>query len=313
VRESIERLLDHPVACCLEPAGGEGPAVGVSLAGEPPRLRVAWVDLREERVLARLACPPGRPSRFRPVVACAVQLDAPGLPQDRVVVAHLAPTAAAMRPVLLDDPRFPAASSQAEGVAAARLGTGAILLAVDALDATGEAVGRLVRSGISEMRFDGVSVGGHLRATHGMGAGIGAGHWARDLDDAAFEAGYEPLMPGWVPPGLGPGRPRVEPDASYPAAPPAIVARWEAADGARVLLRQAPAPLASPEPGGPLARPVDIAGFAGALRGGRGLAVLVWETPARAFGVQVRGMVDPGGVAVRVARSIAAPPGPEVG
>lgn len=304
MRELVERLLGHPVALILEPTR-DGLVVAVSRAGDPPRLRVAWVDADGGAIVARIACPPGRPSRFRPLVASVVALDGPRLPADRVLVAHLAPTASALRPVLMDDPRTGAIEAGPDGIAATRLSPDALLLAADALDAGGEAVGRLVRAGISEMRFDGVSVGGHMRSTHGMAAGIGGGHWVSDHSEAAFEAGYTPVMPGWIPPGLAPGRPRVEPDVAYPAAPPALISRWEAADGARVLLRQAPAPLASPDPGGALARPVDVHGLPAALRGGRMLMTLVWEGPSRAFGVQVRGMVDPEAVALRVARSIA--------
>lgn len=307
-RAGAEALLGHPVPLCLGPGPG-GLVVAVSLAGDPPRLRVAWVDVAAGAIVARVACSPGRPSRFRPLVASVVALDGPRLPADRVLVAHLAPESAAMRPVLLDAPRADAVDARAEGLAAMRLDRDAVLLAADALDRTGEAIGRLVRAGISEMRYDGVSVGGHLRSTHGMGAGIGHGHWARDMGEASFEAGYVPVLPAWVPPGFAARRPRVEPDASYPAAPPALIARWEAADGARVLLRQAPAPLASPDPGGALSREVRIGDAVAALRGGRRMTTLVWEGPERAFGLQVRGMVDPEAVALRVARSIAPPGG----
>ena len=91
---------------------------------------------------------------------------------------------------------------------------------------------------------------GRIGATHGMGAGIGGGRWAPGLAEAAFEAGYAPLAARWMPPGLERGRPRVEPDVAYPAAPPAMVVAWTGDGGARVLLRQAPAPLASPDAGG---------------------------------------------------------------
>jgi hypothetical protein len=43
------------------------------------------------------------------------------------------------------------------------------------------------------------------------------------------------------------------------------------------------------------------------LRGYRRLVTLVWETDTRAFGVQVRGMVAPEAVAVRVAEGIQVP------
>ena len=70
-----------------------------------------------------------------------------------------------------------------------------------------------------------------------------------------------------------------------------------------MLLRQAPAPLASPDTGGRGAREVPVGPVSGVLRG-RGLVTLVWEMPERAFGLQIRGV--PGGeeVALRVARSV---------
>jgi hypothetical protein len=139
-----------------------------------------------------------------------------------------------------------------------------------------------------------------------MAAGIGAGRWAADLDEAAFEAGYEPWLPAWLPGGLTRGLPRLEPDGAYPSAPPAVIIAWSGADDARVLLRQAPAPLATPELGGHGARPVAIGPAAGFLRG-RWLPTLVWETPERAFGLQVRRLGDPETVILRVARSIAPP------
>jgi hypothetical protein len=96
---------------------------------------------------------------------------------------------------------------------------------------------------------------------------------------------------------------RVEPDIAYPAAPPALIVAWTGAETARVLVRQAPAPLASPDTGGRGAREVAIGDAVGVMRGRR-LATLVWETPERAFGVQVRGMPDGEATALRVARSI---------
>lgn len=303
----LETVLGHPVSLVLEPVDGSV-VVAVSRAGDPARVRVAWVDPDERRILARIACPPGRPSRFRPVVATVVNLDMPGH-GDRIVLAHAAPQIAAVRPLLLDEPDPPAVEVSGDGLAAMRVPAGVPVIAVDALDRAGEPVGRLVRVGISELRFDGRSVGGHLRATHGMAAGLGAGRWARDLADATFEAGYEPARPAWIPPGLAPGRPHVEPDQAYPAAPPALVLAWEAADGARVLVRQTPAPLANPDPGGAHSRAAQVGPWPGILRGYRSLVTLVWETPERAFGVQVRGLVDPEGVALRVGRALRIPGG----
>jgi hypothetical protein len=51
---------------------------------------------------------------------------------------------------------------------------------------------------------------------------------------------------------------------------------------------------------------VKVGAATGVLRG-RGLVTLVWETPERAFGLQVRGMPGAEEVALRVARSV----GPE--
>lgn len=308
MEDRVASLLGHPVSLIVD-AEGDGPVAAVSRAGDPAGARVAWVDVEAGRIVARVACPPGRPSRFRPVVASVVELDIPGEPVDRILLAHVAPEAVAVRAVLAEAEASPPAPASADALAAMRIPAGMPVLAVDAVDRTGEPIGRLLRGGISELRFDGRSVGGHLRATHGMAAGFGGGRWARGLDDAAFEAGYAPARATWMPPGLAPGRPHVEPDTAYPAAPPAVVLAWEAADGARVLVRQAPAPLASPDQRGPQTREVEVGGRPGLLRVYRRFATLVWETPERAFGVQVRGMVDPGRVAVRVGDGLRIPSG----
>lgn len=299
-REVAEGALGHPVPVALAPEG-DAPIAAASAAGDPPCARVAWVSAGGE-VLARVACPPGRPSRWRPVVAAAVALEAPPH-ADRVLVGRLASEAVAARPLLATDMPAPVLPAAADGLVLGRIPAEVAVLGVDALDASGEPVGRLARAGISELRFDGASVSGRLGATHGMAAGIGGGRWAPGLAEAAFEAGYQAWLPAWVPAGLERGRPRVEPDIAYPAAPPAIVLAWTGADGARVLLRQAPAPLASPDTGGHGARRVDLVDWPGVLRG-RGLVTLVWETPERAFGIQVRGMAGGEEVALRVARSI---------
>jgi hypothetical protein len=139
-----------------------------------------------------------------------------------------------------------------------------------------------------------------------MAAGIGAGRWVADLDEAAFEAGAAPWLPAWLPDGLVRGRPRIEPDAAYPAAPPAVVIAWNGPGEARALLRQTLAPLASPDPGGRGAREVEIGSVIGVLRG-RWMPTLVWETPERAFGLQVRRIPDAEAVALRIARSVRPP------
>jgi hypothetical protein len=299
-REIAADALGHPVPHVLA-APGDELIVAASVAGDPPGARVAWVD-RDGRVLARVACPPGRPSRWRPVVAAAVALEVPGA-ADRVLVARLAPEASSVRPVLASEDEAEPTPVGEAGLALVRLASDVPVIAVDALDASGEPIGRLARPGVSELRFDGSSVSGRMGATHGMGAGIGAGRWAPGLPEAAFEAGYVPWLPSWVPPGLERGRPRVEPDVAYPAAPPAIVIAWTGGEGARVLMRQAPAPLASPDTGGRDARDVAVGDARGVLRG-RGLVTLVWETPERAFGLQIRGVPRGEDVALRVARSV---------
>lgn len=301
-RGIAEAALGHPVPYVIPPAG-DGPIVAASVAGDPPCARVAWVD-QEGQVLARVACPPGRPSRWRPVVAAVVAAEAPQRVVDRLLVGRLAPEAAALRPILASEEEAPPSPAGEEGLALARIAPEVAVIGVDALDASGEPIGRLARPGVSELRFDGSSVSGRLGATHGMGAGIGGGRWAPGLAEAAFEVGYQPWLPAWVPDGLRRGRPRVEPDIAYPAAPPALVIPWSGPGGARVLLRQAPAPLASPDTGGRGAREVAVGGATGVLRG-RGLVTLVWETPERAFGLQVRGMPGAEEVALRVARSVA--------
>jgi hypothetical protein len=300
-RRWAEEVLGHPVPLALTDAGA--PVVAGSVAGDPPCARVAWVDPASGAVLGRVSCPPGRPSRWRPVVAATVSLEVAPTPPDRVLVARLAPQAAAVQPILAAEEAAAAGEVGSEGLALVRLPGEAAVIAVDALDASGEPIGRLARAGISELRYDGSSVSGRLGATHGMGAGIGGGRWAPGLAEAAFEVGYTPWLPVWTPPGLRRGRPRVEPDIAYPAAPPAVVIAWTGQDTARVLLRQAPAPLASPDTGGRGAEEVRIGDVTGILRGRR-LVTLVWETPERAFGLQVRGVPDGEEVALRVARSI---------
>lgn len=308
-RSAVEAALGHPVDCVLGAPDG-GALVAGSVAGDPPRARIAWVE-PAGRVLARVACPPGRPSRWRPVVAAAVTVEMGDVPRDRVLVARLAPEAAALRPILASEEELAPVAAGPGGLVLARLPGEAAVIGVDALDGHGEPIGRLARAGISDLRADGSAISGRIGATHGMAAGIGGGRWAAGLAEAAFEVGYAPWLPAWLPPGLTRGLPRVEPDVAYPAAPPALVIAWTGEDGRRVLLRQAPAPLASPDSGGSGARPVEVGDAAGVLRG-RGMVTLVWETPERAFGLQLRGIDDGEGLALRVARSIRpdVPPSP---
>lgn len=304
-RERAEGALGHCVSVVLDAVDGL-PLVAGSTAGRPVRARAAWVASDGE-VLARVAATGGRPSRARPVVADALAVRLPGGLRDQVVVAILAPEAHSARVAVAApaDEQPPPAAAAADGLALVRIPPGAQVVGVDALDVRGEAIGRLAHAGVGALELDGGRLTGRLGASHGMAAGVGAGRWLRDLDEAALEAGFAPVLPGWVPPGLEPGPPRVEPDVAYPSAPPAVVSVWRGEDPTRVLLRQAPAPLAQPERGGPRARTVDVAGRPGVLNA-RGIVLLVWETSTRAFGLQVRGVADPVETTLRIARSIPA-------
>lgn len=301
-RSRAEEILGHAVPTALE-ADAAGRVAAASAVPDPPRSRLAWVDPGAGVIVARVACPPGVPSRWRPVVATEVLLDMPGAAPDRVLIARAAPGVASVRALLGWEGARPEAAAGEEGLAVLRLPLEVPLDGAEALDARGEPLGLLTHVGIAALRTDGRTVSGHLGAGHGMGAGIGHGRWVADLEAAAWEAGFTPLLPAFVPRGLAMGRPRIEPELAYPAAPPAVIVAWTGEDGARLLLRQAVAPLASPDPGGAHAHPVDVNGVVGAMRG-RGLATLVWQTGERAFGVQVRGMEDAVAIARDVARSI---------
>lgn len=295
-------VLGHDVPHAL-PAVGDLPIVAASVVGEPPRARIAWVAPGSPAPLARVACPPGRPSPPRPLVVTAVELDAPGLPRDRILVARTTGAVHAVRILLAGGESPPPERVGPAQIALVRLAAGAMVIGIDALDASEEPVGRLARPGVSELRSDGVSVSGRLAASHGMCAGIGGGRWAGSFEEAAFEAGFVPDFPSWLPRGMGIGRARLEPDLSYPAAPPAIVIPWTGLAGERVLLRQTAAPLASPPTLGPGGERVDIGAVQGEL-GGRWLATLTWETPVRAYGLQIRELPWPREIALKVARSI---------
>src|SRR4249919_13338 len=96
--QAAARALGHPVPVAL-PAQEGRPIVAASVAGDPPASRVAWVDRASGRVIARVACPPGRPSRPRPLVATALTL-AEAEAVDRVVVARVAEGLGAVRAVM---------------------------------------------------------------------------------------------------------------------------------------------------------------------------------------------------------------------
>ncbi|MFN8122605.1 MAG: hypothetical protein U0237_09265 [Thermoleophilia bacterium] len=302
-RAALARILGHPVPVAL-PSDGAGWVAGSLGAESPPRARVAWADPDAGTIRARVACPAGVPSRWRPVVAAEVTLEDGGSAVDRVLVARTHAGITALAPVMaLEDPE-PAVPVGDGGLTLLRIPRGVALIGIDALGPADEAVGRLDRVGIADLHTSGGAVSGRLGAGHGMGAGIGDGHWAAGVEEAEFEAGYRLMLPAWVPEGFAQGDPRIEPEASYPAAPPAVILAWEGEEHRRVLLRQAPAPLASPDPGGPGTTPADVNGHPAVLRGRGRFMTLVWETPERAFGVQIREMDDAAEVALRVARSI---------
>jgi hypothetical protein len=306
-RAALARILGHPVPVALADDGA-GLVAGSLGTETPPRARAAWVDTGAGAVRARVACPVGVPSRWRPVIAAEVTLEAGGAAVDRVLVARSHPGVTALAPVMaLEDPA-PAVPVGVDGLTLIRIPRGVALIGIDALGPADEAVGRLDRVGIADLRTSGGAASGRMGAGHGMGAGIGDGHWVPGVEEAEFEAGYPLLLPAWVPEELARGDLRIEPEASYPAAPPAVIVVWEGAQHRRVLLRQAPAPLASPDPGGPGSTPAEVGGRPAVLRGRGRFMTLVWETPERAFGIQVREMDDPAEVALRVAGSI--PPAP---
>ena len=299
----LEAILEHPVIAALAP--DEVPLwVAVSTAGPPTRVRVAWVDLDAGEVLARVSCPPGVPSRWRPIVGAVVHLVDAGQPIDQLFVGRLAPEASAALPLLAEEATPAATMPGPDGVVVIRMSPTSMLLGVDAIGPGDEPVGRLDRSGMAELDTSGAQVSGRLGSGHGMAAGIGHGRWLDDLESATFEVGYAAVLPEWLPSGFRRSRPRIEPDLSYPFGPMAVIMTWDGDDGQRVLLRQTVAPLASPDPGGAMARPVEINGWEGVLRGRRTFVTVVWQTTTRAFGVQVHRMDDAEGVALRVARSI---------
>ncbi len=298
---AAERLLGHPVLTAAADSGS-GIMVVASVAGDPPATRIAWIDWRAPAVIARLSCPPGRPSRVRPLVATDVAVAQGGI-DERLLAVRTADGVSAVQPVTATEEPAPPVPVTG-GVALARLDGDAAVLAVDALAPGGEPVGRLVAAGIGALTLTAGRITGRLGAGHGMAAGFGAGRWTDDAADAAFELGQEVLLPGWVPEGLARGAFHVEPDVAYPAAPPSVAVAW-GAEPRRVLLRQTAAPLATPEVAHARSRTVTLGGGTPAvLMSRRRFATLVWETPERAFGLQVSGVEDPGEAAVRVAASL---------
>lgn len=305
-REELEVLLGHPVDVVLPPTPDCAAQVAVSRTDDPVRVRAAWVSDAGE-VVARLGCPPGVPSPVRPLVATVCEVSAEGV-SDRLLLGRAAPGVVAVRAVTPDHPAADV-PVHAAGVIAGRLPAGPVPVAVDAIAPDGESIGRLMHSGITEMALVAGRIEGRLGATHGMAAGFGAGDTVAGLDVAELEAGYAALLPEWLPDGFAVSTVRVEPEAAYPFAPPSIALAWTPGEGdARVLLRQCPGPLASPETPDGRGVAVDVGGVTGVMRA-RGMAFLVWERGDRAFGLQVRGTDDPEADALRIAISIPASPG----
>jgi len=301
-RPDLEAILGHPVPMIIAPDADHNTWVAVSVVGEPPRVRAAWV--RPDGVIAaRVGCPPGIPSPVRPAVASIVDVDAEGV-AERVVLGRVSPGIPSAR-VLIADPVAPQVDIGPENILAARLPRGIEVVAIDPLGPSGEAVGRLERTGMTDLRSVAGRLEGHLGATHGMAAGFGAGDTVADLATAEMEAGYPAWLPGFIPDELTWATVRVEPEAAYPFAPPSIAIAWCGTGDARVLLRQCPGPLAVPELPDARGQAVDIGEVTGVLRGrGRGMAFVVWEQGGRAFGLQARGLDDIDAVALAVARSI---------
>jgi len=285
------------------PPDADHPAwIAVSVVGEPPRVRAAWIR-PDGAVAVRVGCPPGIPSPVRPAVASIVDVDADGV-TDRVVLGRVSPGLGAVR-VLIADPDVLTLDVGPDDSIAGRLPRDIPVVAIDPLGSSGAALGRLERTGMADLRSVAGRLEGHLGASHGMAAGFGAGDTVADLPTAELEAGYSARLPTDVPEGLTLATVRVEPEAAYPFAPPSIAIAWSGDDDARILIRQCPGPLAVPELPDARGREVDIAGVPGVLRGrGRGMAFVVWEQGGRAFGLQARGLDDIDDVALAVARSI---------
>ncbi len=302
-RGAIEAVLEHPVDLVLPPTDDCAARVAISRTGDPPRVRAAWVTDAGD-VVARIGCPPGVPSAVRPLVATVCAVSAEGV-SDRLLLGRAAQGVAHVRAAMPDHDAVDIAVD-AHGLVAGRLPAGPIPVAVDAIAPDGESIGRLMHSGITEMSLVAGRIEGRLGATHGMAAGFGAGDTVSSLDIAELEAGYPALLPSWLPEGFSMTTVRVEPEAAYPFAPPSIAVAWMPGEGdARVLLRQCPGPLASPEVPDGRGRAVDVGGVQGVMRA-RGMAFLVWERGDRAYGLQVRGTGDPPADAVRIAESIPA-------
>ena len=298
-----EQLLRHPVAATLTDAH-TAVMIAASVAGDPPRTRLAWIDWRGATIVARLVCPPGLPSRMRPVVATDVRVDQAGI-DDRVIAIRAADGIAGVQLVVAEEAQPPVERGSGPKALHSRgSACDTPVMAIDALSAAGEPVGRLDAAGIGML-----DVVGRARSpagsgsSHGLAAGFGAGHWVADVDDATFEAGFTPRV---AVPGCRRGSSRgmfhIEPDVAYPAAAPSVAVAW-GREPQRVLVRQTPGQLASPARWRAFGTGAVGPWPAGLMARGR-FATLVWQAADRAFGVQVVGFDAPGEVALRVAASM---------
>lgn len=296
-----EQLLGHPVAGTLT---DEQTAVMIaaSVAGDPPRTRLAWIDWRGATIAARLVCPPGFPSRMRPLVATDVRVDQAGI-DERLIAVRAVDGIAGVQLIVADEVQPPVTPVGSQGIALARIGITIPVMGIDALSATGEPVGRLDSAGIGRLSLSAGRVTGRLGVSHGLAAGFGGGYWVTDADEATFEAGFTPVLPSWLPDGLDRGMFHIEPDVAYPAAPPSVAVAW-GREPQRVLVRQSPGQLASPDTGGARSEPVQVGPWSARLVSRGRFATLVWQAADRAFGIQIVGVDAPGDVAMRVAASM---------
>ena len=296
-----EQLLGHPVAGTLT---DEQTAVMIaaSVAGDPPRTRLAWIDWRGATIAARLVCPPGFPSRMRPLVATDVRVDQAGI-DERLIAVRAVDGIAGVQLIVADEVQPPVTPVGSQGIALARIGITIPVMGIDALSATGEPVGRLDSAGIGMLSLSAGRVTGRLGVSHGLAAGFGGGYWVTDADEATFEAGFTPVLPSWLPDGLDRGMFHIEPDVAYPAAPPSVAVAW-GREPQRVLVRQSPGQLASPDTGGARSEPVQVGPWSARLVSRGRFATLVWQAADRAFGIQIVGVDVPGDVALRVAASM---------
>src|SRR3954468_568662 len=118
-RGVAEAALGHPVPVALG-AGPGGAGRAASVAGDPPRARVAWVA-PDGTVLARVATPPARPSRWRPVVAATVTVEMAPEREARSLAPPPPPEPAATQPVLATDEPVPPVPVGGEGLALVRI------------------------------------------------------------------------------------------------------------------------------------------------------------------------------------------------